>query len=75
MSTERTWGQPLLGPLDVEPRVSLVEARAMLSAAVDGLPLGKLDRQYLGWLAGWDQPTIATLASVVWRVRQEQPPR
>lgn len=76
MSTERAWGQPLPGPLNVEPYdVSLAEARAMLTAAVDGLPLGKLDRQYLAWLAGWDQPTIAVLASIVWRAHQAQVPR
>ena len=76
MTTERAWGHPLPGPLNVEPRgVSLVEARAMLTAAAEGLPLGAYDHRILAWAAGWDQPTIATLASVIWRARQEPPPR
>jgi hypothetical protein len=47
----------------------------MLTAAVDGLPLGVVDRRYLAWLALGDQPTMYVLASVLWRARQGPAPR
>src|SRR5664279_4337371 len=68
--TSRGWGSPLSGPLDTAPHgVSLLEARVMLDGAVDGLPLGVYDRRIVAWLAGWDQPTIAAVASRLARAR------
>jgi len=55
------------GPLDKMPDPPLAEARAMLDAAIEGLPLGASDRRILEWLAGWDAPTIATVASLLSR--------
>ena len=68
--TSRGWGSPLLGPSDTAPHgVSVVEARVMLDRAVDGLPVGVFDRRIVAWLAGWDQPTIAVVASLLARAR------
>jgi hypothetical protein len=68
----RGWGSPLPGPLDIAPHgVSAVEARVMLDRAVDGLPLGTYDRCIASWLAVWDQPTVAVLASLLARARRQ----
>lgn len=66
---------PLPGPIDEAPWPPETEARAMLTTAVEGLPLGDYDRRILAWVEGWDSPTIATLASIIGRARQagEQP--
>lgn len=66
----RAYGRPLLGPIETEPRgVDLVEAAAMLDTAVHGLVLGAYDRRIVAWLGSWDQPTIATVASLLARAR------
>ena len=63
---------PLPGPLHEQPRgLDQVEARAMLAAAVLGMDLGTYDRRILAWLSGWDQPTVAAIASIIHRARQE----
>ena len=77
MSTPRAWGEPLPGPLDTKPHgVTIPEAQAMLAHAVDGLHLGAYHRRMLAWASHvWDQPTMAVLASIVWRARQAPVPR
>ena len=65
---------PLAGPLNDRPRVSdPADARAMLAAAVLGMDLGQYDRRIVAWLSGWDQPTVAAIASIIHRARQEDP--
>jgi hypothetical protein len=67
----RGWGSPLPGPIEAEPLgVTVAEARAMLAASLHGLPLGAYDRRIAAWLAVWDQPTIAVLASLARARRQ-----
>lgn len=42
---------------------------AALLGALSGVELGAYDRQIIGWLAGWDTPTVGTLVSLLDRVR------
>jgi len=46
------------------------ERQASLRAALHGVPLGAYDERILPWLAGWEIPTVATVVSLLWRVRQ-----
>ena len=63
---------PLPGPLNSSPvGIDPAEARAMLAAAVLGMDLGEYDRRIIAWLSGWDQPTLASIASIIYRARQE----
>jgi hypothetical protein len=63
---------PLPGPLVKRPKgLDPAEARAMLAAAVLGMELGEYDRRIIAWLSGWDQPTTAAIASIIYRARQE----
>jgi hypothetical protein len=38
-----------------------------------GLRLGAYDERVLAWLAGWDLPTVGTVASLLHRVRAAEP--
>lgn len=42
---------------------------AALSAPLRGIELGAYDRRILDWLAGYDIPTIGTVASLLHRAR------
>jgi hypothetical protein len=42
---------------------------AALMEALDGIPLGSYDRRIVDWLAGYDIPTIAVVASLLHRAR------
>jgi hypothetical protein len=42
---------------------------AALLDPLDGIELGAYDRRMLDWLAGWDIPTVATIASLLHRAR------
>jgi hypothetical protein len=42
-------------------------ARAMLQESLSRVVLGAYDRRIVAWLSGWDQPTIATVASLLRR--------
>jgi hypothetical protein len=65
---------PLPGPLNDRPRgISPDDSRAMFAAAVLGLDLGEYDRRILAWISGWDEPTLAAIASIIHRARQEDP--
>lgn len=65
---------PLPGPLHDRPRgLDQSEARAMLAAAVLGLDLGAYDRGILAWLSCWDATSVAAIASIIHRARQEDP--
>lgn len=65
---------PLPGPLTERPKgLDQAEARAMLAAAVLGLDLGAYDRGILAWLSCWDETTVAAIASIIHRARQEDP--
>jgi hypothetical protein len=46
------------------------ERQAALLAALHGVPLGAYDERILHWLTGWEVPTVATVVSLLWRVRQ-----
>lgn len=45
------------------------ERRVALRAALDGVQLGAYDERILGWLAGWEVPTVATVVSLLRRAR------
>ena len=50
-----------------------VLAEAMLRAAVAGIELGPYDQVILDWMLTWDQPTLATIASIIRRVGERGP--
>ena len=65
------------GPLEDGPPGGYQPAgvrREALAAVLDGIPLGAYDRRVLDWLAGLDDPTCRTLASVMLRCRLAAPP-
>jgi hypothetical protein len=43
--------------------------RAAILEQLDGVPLGDYDHRIIDWLAGWDVPTIAVVASLLRRCR------
>ncbi|GAA2466552.1 hypothetical protein [Streptomyces macrosporus] len=59
------------GPLDTRPRGYADESGCLavllaeLTAA--GVELGEYDRRIVDWLAVWDWPTVATIASLIRR--------
>ncbi|MET7714666.1 hypothetical protein [Streptomyces sp. NPDC005407] len=59
------------GPLDNAPFGYSPQAmqRAALYAELDsaGVELGTYDRRIVDWIAGWDYPTVATIASLIRR--------
>ncbi|MBA4864958.1 hypothetical protein H1V43_27125 [Streptomyces sp. PSKA54] len=59
------------GPVEAAPRgfVGLKMQRATLLAEFKaaGVELGEYDRRIVDWLAGWDYPTVATIASLIRR--------
>ena len=62
------------GPLDAAPwegGYQLPETRAAAFRAVlAGADLGDYDQRIIAWLAGLDDPTCRTVASLIWRARQ-----
>jgi hypothetical protein len=67
--------QPIpTGPLEVEPPPlngypTRAERRAWLDHVLRGVPLGAHDERTVEWLAGWDEPTTMTVASLIERAR------
>lgn len=59
------------GPVETAPRgfVGLKAQRADLLAELKnaGVELGAYDHRIVDWLAGWDYPTVATIASLIRR--------
>ncbi|MEV0994630.1 hypothetical protein [Nonomuraea sp. NPDC050202] len=41
----------------------------VLRDALAGVELGAYDERMVVWLSGWDVPTVATVASLLYRVR------
>ncbi len=39
-------------------------------AALAGVDLGSFDIRIIHWLVGWDDPTVRTVVSLLWRARQ-----
>ena len=73
---DRSWGEPLCGPLDQEPSgIGRVEAIAMLQQATGELPLGDYDRRVLTWVSSWSTGTVAALASLLTRTGTTAPGR
>ncbi|MEU5607976.1 hypothetical protein AB0H03_04330 [Streptomyces sparsogenes] len=60
------------GPIESAPWTALDSADfpAALAEAFAGVELGAYDRRIIDWLANWDAPTVATLASLVIRARK-----
>ncbi len=53
---------------DTAPSTGLTgRQRAALAASLDGLDLSADDERLIDWLATWDQPTTARLASLLSR--------
>lgn len=67
--------QPIpTGPLEVEPPPlngypTRAERRAWLAHALRGVDLGAHDERTVEWLAGWDESTTLTVASLIERAR------
>jgi hypothetical protein len=60
------------GPLDLPPDGEFVPKAGRLDAlhdALDGVTLGRHDERILAWLAGWDDPTVRTVVSLILRAR------
>ena len=60
------------GPIDAEPpgRPEPPDVRLdVLAAVLDGVETAPYDDKVLGWLAGLDDPTYRTVASLLWRCR------
>lgn len=59
------------GPLDSAPFGYSPESlqREALFTELDnaGVELGTYDRRIVDWIAGWDYPTVATIASLIRR--------
>jgi hypothetical protein len=49
------------------------EYLAALHEPLTGIPLGTYDERMIGWLAGWDVPTVGTVASLLHRARAARP--
>jgi hypothetical protein len=59
-------------PLDAEPSGSPEPPDVrldVLAAVLDGVETAPYDDKVLGWLAGLDDPTYRTVASLLWRCR------
>lgn len=63
------------GPINKAP--GGCSPRNVLAAALHeplaGIELGAYDERILTWLAGWDDPTVVTIASLLHRARAAQP--
>lgn len=66
-------------PFDVRrPIVHDLEASRLdyldaLMTPLAGIELGAYDHRMIGWLAGWDTPTVGTVASLLHRARSAGP--
>ncbi|WP_328982221.1 hypothetical protein OG258_34515 [Streptomyces mirabilis] len=64
-------------PLDRAPFgfVGASGQRAVLLAELEaaGVELGSYDLRIVDWLAGWDWPTVATIASLIRRAHRSAP--
>ncbi|MGW2562587.1 LOG family protein [Streptomyces sp. NPDC001514] len=60
------------GPIESAPWTTLrhEDFPVALTEAFAGIELGAYDRKIIDWLAGWDGPTVATIASLVIRARK-----
>lgn len=60
------------GPIESAPwtALNIEDIPAALAEAFDGIELGAYDRRIIEWLANWDGPTVATIASMVIRARK-----
>jgi hypothetical protein len=61
------------GPIEAEPPGSPEPPDVrldVLAAVLDGVETAPYDDKVLGWLAGLDDPTYRTVASLLWRCRQ-----
>lgn len=60
------------GPVESPPYLGCCRPevrREALAAVLEGVGLGAYDERMLDWLAGWDDPTCRTIASIMWRCR------
>ena len=63
------------GPIEVAPYEGYREPevrREALAAVLQGVPMGAYDRRIVDWLAGWDDTTCRTIASLMYRCRQAE---
>jgi hypothetical protein len=62
------------GPIDAAPwGVDIGDWPTALHAPLAGIELGAYDERILAWIAGWDTPTVVTIASLLHRARAAQP--
>jgi hypothetical protein len=60
------------GPVEAAPPEGFCPPQVRqeaFSAVLEGVETGAYDTQIVTWLAGWDDPTCRTLASLMWRCR------
>ncbi len=50
----------------------IADKAAAITEALDGVDLGSYDRTMIEWLAGWDEPTVGTLVSLLYRAREAE---
>lgn len=61
-------------PIDKAPMgVDIGDWPTALHAPLAGIELGAYDERILAWIAGWDTPTVVTIASLLHRARAAQP--
>lgn len=60
------------GPIESAPwgLARSADFPALLAEAFAGVELGAYDQTIIDWLAGWDAPTVVTVASLVRRARK-----
>jgi hypothetical protein len=68
-----------VAPLSLDPPYTVAPPRWItqnridradaLAGALSGVRLGAYDRVVLHWLTGWDNPTVATIVSLIRRAR------
>ena len=78
LSTDPPHAYIPVGPVQCAPLGSYLasqERREALRAALEGVELGTYDERMIAWLAGWDDPTCRTIASLIWRCRLAGAPR
>ena len=60
------------GPVETAPCAGYCQPatrQAAFGAVLQGVEIGAYDERLIGWLAGLDDPTCRTIASLMWRCR------
>lgn len=69
---EAPWGAILINRASERPAEVF---QAAIRAALEGVEMGAQDERIVAWLAQWDIPTVATVCSLLYRVRAASVPQ